>query len=59
MTTKRRMGQPNIRTPVKVAVDIRPGPSTPAMKAAWRKLFRRLIAECKCESVENEGKDGK
>jgi hypothetical protein len=42
---------------VKVTINIRPGPATPAQSAAFRKLFSRLIAECRRElKTENEGK---
>lgn len=55
MTTKRRMGQLNIKTPIKVAVYIRPGPSTPAVKTVWRAWWRRLITSVR-EELESEGK---
>ncbi len=42
---------------VEVKVDIRPGPSTPAMKTAWHKFFTHLIAECWGES--KAGSEGK
>jgi hypothetical protein len=42
---------------VRVSVDIRPAPASPAQKAAWHKLFTRLVAECQRElKAENEAK---
>jgi len=34
-------------TEIQARVHIRPGPSTPAQKTAWRKFWQRLIAEVK------------
>lgn len=31
--------------PIKVSVDIRAGPASLAQKAAWRKFWKKLIAE--------------
>ena len=50
---KRAMPRPTVN----VALDIRPGPASPAQKAAFRKFFARLIAESRRElSDENEAK---
>ena len=44
------------KTEIKVRMDIRPGPVSPAQKTAWRKFFSVLIAECKQElQAESEG----
>lgn len=35
------------KTEVKVKIDIRPGPASPAQKAVWGKFWQKLIAEAK------------
>ena len=37
-------------TGLKLRVDIRPGPVSPAQKTAWRKFWQKLIAEVKSEA---------
>jgi hypothetical protein len=44
---------------IKVKIDIRPGPATPLQKAAWRKFFTRLKAECQREFNTESDKNGK
>ena len=34
-------------TAIKVEVNIRPEPATPAQKTAWRKFWQKLITEVK------------
>ena len=36
-----------IKDTIKVKVDIRPGPVSPAQKQAWRRFWQKLIAEVK------------
>jgi len=47
-------------TVIKVAIDIKPGLTTPAMKANWVKWWRRLIGECthELEAGQREDKPG-
>jgi len=40
------------RAPVKVTVNIKPGPVSPAQKQAWRRFWQKLIAQVQ-EEVEN------
>jgi len=34
---------------VEVKVDIRPGPATPAQKAAWHKFWQKIVPEVKAD----------
>jgi len=37
---------------VKVTVNIQPGPASPAQKAAWQKLWIKIIADVKNEAAK-------
>ena len=37
------------RIEIRVKIDIRPGPASPAQKVAWRRFWQKLIAEVKSE----------
>ena len=57
MPKSSRARKRNTDLPVRVHVDIQPGPAIPAQKAAWRKLFTRLVSECQRElKAESEAK---
>ena len=53
MTTRKE--EAKTKKPPRLTVDIRPGPSTPAMKVAWRTWWRCRILSVR-EELENEGK---
>ncbi|MBU2535415.1 MAG: hypothetical protein KKD83_04515 [Chloroflexi bacterium] len=43
------------KTPIKVTVDIRPGPASPAKQAQWRRVWRKLVTEAKQEAGHENG----
>ena len=44
-------------TVIKVSIDIKPGLATPTMKNSGRKLWQRIIGECKCELETGQRED--
>jgi hypothetical protein len=36
-----------VRKPIKIMINIQPGPASPAQKTAWHKFWQKLIAEVK------------
>jgi len=42
------------RTKIKLSVDIKPGPVSPAQTAAGHRLWQRLIAEAKKEVTDDK-----
>lgn len=42
---KEKMRRTSRAAPGKAAIDIRPGPVSPAQKRAWDRFWRRLITE--------------
>lgn len=49
LLTRRQKMPRSVAKPIKVNVDIRPGPVTPAHKAAWRKFWAKLLSDVKRE----------
>jgi hypothetical protein len=39
------------RAPIKVTVDIRRGPASPAQKFAWKRFWQKLISEVKRDNT--------
>jgi len=43
--------------PIQLVVNLKPGPASLAQKQAWKRLWQKLIAECKRElKAQNESK---
>ena len=42
-----QMMKSDIRTQLRIKVNIRPGPVSPVQKTAWRKFWQKLISEVK------------
>ena len=50
---------PKSNTKVKVTLNLRLGPVSPAAREMARRFWRKLISECKCElQAENGGRNG-
>lgn len=42
---------------IRVIVDIKPGPTTPAQKQVWKRFWQKLISEGKGDEREGRQKD--
>jgi len=42
-------------TPIKVVLDIKPGPATLAQRMAWKRLWDKLLSEVKSDASEGSG----
>jgi len=42
-------------TSIKVVLDIKPTPASPAQKAAWKRLWDKLLSEVKADEPEGSG----
>jgi len=52
---RRKVPKSIAKTPIKVTVDIRPGPASPAKQAQWRRVWRKLVTEAKQEAGHENG----
>jgi len=43
------MPKTNEKREIKLLASIRPGPTSPAQKQAWKRFFRKLLAEVKAD----------
>jgi len=46
---RRKASRNSKKTPVKVVLDIKPGPVSPAQRAAWKRLWDKLLSEVKTD----------
>jgi len=53
---RRKANRTNRKTPIKVVLDIRPGPATPAQRMAWKRLWDKLLSEVKPDESEGSGR---
>lgn len=49
ITMRPKIPKSATRIEIRVKIDIRPGPASPAQKVAWRRFWQKLIAEVKSE----------
>jgi len=47
---KRKASRTSNTSPIKVVLNIRPGPVSPAQKANWQRLWDKLLSEVKGDS---------
>jgi hypothetical protein len=51
----RRREKSKTATSIKVVLNIRPGPASPAQKQAWKRFWQKLISEVKADEPEGGG----
>jgi hypothetical protein len=49
---RRKANRISRKTPIKVVLDIKPGPASPAQRAAWKRLWDKLLSEVKAKEPE-------
>jgi hypothetical protein len=52
---RRKANRTSRKTPIKVVLDIKPGPVSPAQRMAWKRLWDKLLSEVKGDESEGSG----
>jgi hypothetical protein len=52
---RRKANRSSKKTPIKVILDFKPGPVSPAQRMAWKRLWDKLLSEVKSDEPEGSG----